>query len=229
MAAPLVLVVGRLSPEAKGVRGPAFAAGRTYFHALERAGAIPVLVPPIPDLGERFDQLVGRVDAVVLHGGGDVHPRHYGQEINDPSVYGIVDEHDDAELAVVSAVLDRDVPMLAICRGLQVLTVATGGSLVQDIGSEEHWFRHTTVDVVAGSRTAAALGGHTIGGCHCVHHQAVDRLGEGMVLTATGDGIVHAAEVEGARWIVGVQWHPEDTAADDPTQQALFDTLVAHT
>jgi putative glutamine amidotransferase len=225
----LVLVVGRQSAEAKGVRGPAFAAGRTYAHAIERAGGTPVIVPPLPELGERLAQLVRRVDAVVLHGGGDVHPRHYGQDIADPAVYGIVDEHDLTELAVVTAVLDADVPMLAVCRGLQVLTVAMGGTLQQHIGSDDHWFRHTTVVLTAGSRAAGALGGVEVAGCHCVHHQAIDIVPDGMVVTGTADGIVHAAEVPAARWVVGVQWHPEDTAATDPAQQSLFTTLVAHT
>jgi putative glutamine amidotransferase len=229
MAAPLVLVVGRVSPAAKGVRGPAFAAGRTYAHAIERAGGIPVIVPPIPELGPRFDQLVRRADAIVLHGGGDVDPARYDAEPHD-TVGGVQHEHDEAELSVVRAALDADVPMLAICRGLQVLNVAMGGSLVQDIGREDHWFAHTTVSVAAGSKAADAFGAAQIGGCHCVHHQVLDRVADGLRVTGThADGTVHVAEVMGASWIVGVQWHPEDTAHDDPVQQSLFTALLAHT
>lgn len=229
MAAPLVLVVGRVSPEAKGVRGPAFAAGRTYSHAIERAGGIPVIVPPIPELGHRFDQLIRRVDAIVLHGGGDVDPARYDAEPHD-TIAGVQHAHDEAELAVVRAALDADVPMLAICRGLQVLNVAMGGTLVQDIGRDDHWFTHTDVTVEAGSLAADAFASTLVGGCHCVHHQVLDRVADGLRVTGRhADGTVHVAEVTSARWTVGVQWHPEDTAHDDPVQQALFTALLHHT
>ena len=136
-------------------------------------------------------------------------------------------EHDEVELAVVRAALDADLPMLAICRGLQVLNVAMGGTLQQHIGTESHWFAHRTdVEVAEGSRLAAALGGKPAA-CHCVHHQAIDELAAGLTVTArTTDGIIHGAEVDSARWVVGTQWHPEDTAANDPQQLALFEALL---
>jgi putative glutamine amidotransferase len=225
----MVLVVGRVSPEAKGVRGPAFAAGRTYSHAIERAGGIPVIVPPIVELGQRFSELVRRVDAIVLHGGGDIDPARYDAEPHD-TIAGVHHAHDEAELAIVGAALDADVPTLAICRGLQVLNVAMGGSLVQDIGRDHHWFAHTDVTLDAGSLAAQAVGDTVISGCHCVHHQVLDRVADGLRVTGRhADGTVHVAEVAAARWTVGVQWHPEDTAQHDPVQQALFHALLAHT
>ena len=228
MSAPLVLIVGRLATEAKGVRGAPFAAGRTYFNAVAAAGGVPLMLPPIESLIGDVPALLARVDAVVLHGGGDVDPRRYGQEATAEQLYGIVTEHDEVELAVVRAALDADLPMLAICRGLQVLNVAMGGTLQQHIGTESHWFAHRTdVEVSAGSRLAAALGGQHPAACHCVHHQAIDQLADGLTVTArTADGIIHGAEVDAARWVVGTQWHPEDTAADDPQQLALFQALL---
>ena len=224
----VVLIVGRLSPESKGVRGAAFAAGQTYFRAVERAGGTPLLLPPIPSLLDRLPALIGRVDAVVLHGGGDVDPRHYGEELTADEVYGIVPEHDEVELAVVRAAVEADLPMLAICRGMQVLNVALGGTLVQHIGSESHWFAHHPATLDAGSRIAKAMGSETAERCHSVHHQAIARLGDGLSLVAEADdGIPEAIEADVARWVVGVQWHPEDTAADDAQQQALFDALLA--
>ncbi|HNJ98065.1 MAG TPA: gamma-glutamyl-gamma-aminobutyrate hydrolase family protein, partial [Ilumatobacteraceae bacterium] len=95
MSAPLVLIVGRLADEAKGVRGEPFAAGRRYFEAVARAGGIPLMLPPIPSLAGELDSLIARVDAVVLHGGGDVDPRRYGQEPSAAQLYGIVPEHDE--------------------------------------------------------------------------------------------------------------------------------------
>ncbi|MCU1364453.1 MAG: peptidase family protein, partial [Ilumatobacteraceae bacterium] len=98
--APLIAIVGRVSPEAKNVRGEAFAMGQRYSRAIERAGGIPVMLPPIPALlDDRLDQLLGRLDGLVFHGGGDIDPRRYGQELTAEQVYGIVPEHDEVELA----------------------------------------------------------------------------------------------------------------------------------
>ena len=225
---PLVLIVGRLATEAKGVRGAPFAAGRRYFEAVAAGGGLPLMLPPITSLVNDIPDLLRRVDAVVLHGGGDVDPRHYGQRRKAEQLYGIVPEHDEVELAVVRAALDLDVPMLAICRGMQVLNVAMGGTLQQHIGSEAHWFAYHEVPLEAGSRTAKAVGAERIVAGHCVHHQALNRVADGLrVVGTTADGLVHACEVEGDTWVVATQWHPEDTAADEPQQQALFDALVS--
>jgi putative glutamine amidotransferase len=224
---PLVVIVGRKSDEAQGVRGKPFAAGQTYFTAVERARGIPLMLPPISGLVDDVATLLDRVDAVVFHGGGDMDPRRYGQEANEESLYGIVAEHDEMELAVMRAAIDADKPVLAICRGLQVLNVVLGGTLVQDIGSDDHWLRFTAVELDAGSRIAKAMGTESPQRCHCVHHQALDRLGDGLrVVGRHAGGIVHAVELDSARWIVGTQWHPEDSASDDPEQQSLFDELV---
>lgn len=223
-----VLIVGRLSPESKGVRGESFAAGQGYFRAVERAGGVPLMLPPIPSLRDRLPELLARVDAVVMHGGGDVDPRRYGQQPSADELYGIVPEHDEVELDVVRHTLEADKPMLAICRGMQVLNVALGGDLVQHIGSEEHWFVKHPVTADGHSRLAKAVGSERPEACHSVHHQAIGRLGDGLTLVAQADdGMPEAMEVDGARWAVAVQWHPEDTAAHDAQQQALFDTLLA--
>ena len=140
---PLVVIVGRRSDEAQGVRGKPFAAGQSYFRSVERAGGIPLMLPPIPGLVDDIPSLLRRSDAVVFHGGGDIDPRRYGQQAIEESLYGIVPEHDAMELAMVAAAIEADKPVLAICRGLQVLNVALGGTLVQDIGSEDHWLRFT--------------------------------------------------------------------------------------
>ncbi len=227
MPAPLVLIVGRLATEAKGVRGEPFAAGQRYFHAVARAGGVPLMLPPITSLVQDVPALLQRVDAVVLHGGGDVDPRRYGQEASAEQLYGIVHEHDEVELAVVQAALAADTPMLAICRGMQVLNVAMGGTLQQHIGTEAHWFAHHEVALEPGCRLAAAVGGPTVTAGHCVHHQALDHVADGLqVVGRSADGLVHAAEVEAARWVVATQWHPEDSADTDSQQQALFTALV---
>jgi putative glutamine amidotransferase len=227
VVAPVVLIVGRVSAEAKGVRGEAFAAGQTYFRAVARAGGVPVMLPPLAGVVADVAGLIGRVDAVVLHGGGDVDPRHYGQEQTAEQVSGIVAEHDAVELAVAKEAIARDLPLLGICRGIQVLNVAMGGTLVQHIGSEDHWRQYHPVTLEAGSRLAKAIGGEVATRCHSIHHQALDIVADGLSVVGRGeDGMLEAVEATEARWVVGVQWHPEDTAADDPQQQAIFDALV---
>ncbi|MEQ1873999.1 MAG: gamma-glutamyl-gamma-aminobutyrate hydrolase family protein [Ilumatobacteraceae bacterium] len=224
---PVVLIVGRRATEAKGVRGEPFAAGRRYFEAIATAGGVPLMLPPITSLVDALPALLDKVDGVVLHGGGDVDPRRYGQEPTAEQLYGIVPEHDEVELAVVRAAIDTDTPMLAICRGLQVLNVALGGTLQQDIGAESHWLAHHPVTLDAGSRLAKAIGHETPTKCHCVHHQALDRVADGLtVVGRTADGIIHACELDSTNWVVATQWHPEDTAAIDPDQQAIFQGLI---
>ena len=232
MAAPLILIVGRFADEAKGVRGAAFAAGRHYFFGAQRAGGIPLMMPPIPDLLVSLQFLLDRVDGIVLHGGGDIDPRRYGQQSSAEQLYGIVEEHDEVELAVVREALDRDMPVLAICRGMQVLNVALGGTLQQHIesptvGSEDHWFRYHEVVLQPGCLIAKAMGTDVPAQCHSVHHQALDRVAEGLeIVGRSPDGVLEAVELTSARWVVGTQWHPEDSAASDSQQQGLFDELI---
>jgi putative glutamine amidotransferase len=224
------MIVGRVSPEATNVRGEAFAFGQRYSKAITRAGGIPVMLPPIPALDDgRIEALLGRVDGVVFHGGGDVDPRHYGQSATAEQVYGIVAEHDAVELAVMRAAIEADVAVLGLCRGLQVLNVACGGTLLQHIGTDAHWMRYLPVELDAGSRLAKAFGTEHPEHCHHVHHQAVDRLGDGLrVVGRAADGMLEAVELESATWVVATQWHPEDNADTDAQQQGVFDELVRH-
>jgi gamma-glutamyl-gamma-aminobutyrate hydrolase PuuD len=181
------------------------------------------------------EELLGPFDALVLVGGGDVEPRHYGQTPGD-HVYGLEPDRDELEIALLHAADRTGVPALCICRGMQVMNVAFGGTLLQHLPALEGLLEHGVpvddtvsthdVRVAPGSRLASSTGAEVLS-CSSHHHQAVDRVGDG--LTATGwspDGLVEAIEREGEGWILGVQWHPEDTAAEDGSQQALFDALV---
>lgn len=235
MTSPLIAIVGREIEQAKGVRGPAYGAGRLYLESIARAGGLPVIVPPL-DPGARASTpashiaaMVSRCDGVVLHGGGDIDPRHYGQEPTTDTLYGLNERHDLFELAFVRSVLDSGTPLLAICRGLQILNVARGGTLVQDLGENAVDHRQVLhpVRLTEGSRLARAMGATHPRHCHSFHHQSIDELGAGLVITGhSDDGVVEAVESDDGSWTVGVQWHPEDTAAEDPEQQRLFDALV---
>jgi putative glutamine amidotransferase len=146
------------------------------------------------------------------------------------TVYGVQSEHDEYELAAVTAALRLDLPTLAICRGFQLLNVALGGSLHQHITDAETTVLHRghlhEVELEPGSRTAVAMGTtRPVGWSQ--HHQAVDRVGLGLTVTGrAADGTIEAMEYDGG-WVVAVQWHPEDTAEEDPAQQRLFDAFVA--
>jgi putative glutamine amidotransferase len=202
-----------------------------YIDGVLRAGGTPVVVNAARDPKE----LVARVDALVLTGGPDVDPRLYGQEPH-PAVYGVDRAADDFECALVEAATVRALPTLAICRGIQILNVARGGSLYQHIPDDPGVPAHGEPGVAGGARlhdvaleagslVAEVMGATTVrASCH--HHQAVAEIGDGLrVVGRAADGIVEVLELEGA-FMLAVQWHPEDTAADDAAQQRLFDALV---
>ena len=191
-----------------------------YAAALERAGAIAMLLPP-NDPASAAEALDG-VHGLLLAGGADVAPERYGTT-RDPHTGAARDDRDAWEIALVHAALARDLPVLAVCRGMQVLNVALGGDLIQhlpdEVGTDLHCpvvgahGRHA-VDVAQGSTLAAIVGARVEIATY--HHQAVRRLGSG--LTATGwavDGVVEAVELEDRSWVLGVQWHPEAHAGDE--------------
>jgi putative glutamine amidotransferase len=165
-------------------------------------------------------------DAVLLPGGGDLDPARYGQAVSSDEVYAVDAGQDEFDLAVVRWALGSGVPLLAICRGLQVVNVALGGTLDQDIGASHRHVLHE-VRTAPGSQAAKVLGEQLTASCY--HHQRLDRLGVGLdVVARAEDGTIEAVESSAAEgWFLGVQWHPEDTAATDPRQQGLFDALVA--
>jgi putative glutamine amidotransferase len=221
----------------QGWEKPGVAAPAPYVEALQRAGAREAILMPVAIDDGDAAEVLERFDGLLLMGGGDLQPEEYGQERRE-QVYGVVPNRDRFELALARAAVDRGVPTLAICRGHQVLNVALGGALDQHIteragvahgkpgvpgGSSVH-----DIDLEPGSRLAEAMG-VTHASCSSHHHQAVEHTGAGLRVTARApDGVVEGIELDGDSWIVGAQWHPEDTAADDPAQQRLFDTFVRH-
>jgi putative glutamine amidotransferase len=206
-----------------------------YSLALLDAGAAPLIVPAAQDESS-LARILGAVQGLVLSGGPDIHPRHYGEE---PTAgLGEVDEAlDRMELMAARLALEADLPVLGICRGIQVLNVALGGTLYQDIPSQvPESICHTpktdkavnthTVRIAAGSRLRRALGRAEIW-VNGKHHQAVRDPAPGLVVTArAADGVVEAVEHPERRWVVGVQWHPEGTWREDPFSKRLFRAFV---
>ena len=205
---------------------------------MRRAGGEPVLVPPGVDDPAG---LLARLDGLVLAGGGDIDPARYGGLAHE-TVYALDPTRDEGELALAQLVLERELPTLAICRGMQVVNVALGGSLhvhVPDVvdGTVIHRKEPEAlrgmpgptphdIEVEPDSFLAGVMGADRVTPMSW-HHQAVDAVGEGLrVVGRARDGTVEALEHETHPWLAIVQWHPELTAGGDPTQQRLFDALI---
>jgi putative glutamine amidotransferase len=205
-----------------------------YVRSVEKAGGLPLVFAP--GRPEDAGALLDHVQALVLTGGADLDPSHYGEAPHE-TVTRVIPERDAFELALCREALRRDLPVLAICRGNQVLNVATGGTLVQDIPSEwpgaanhdpdtERWETCHDVVVLPGTRLREILGSEKVA-VNSFHHQAVKTLGEGLVLSAraAGDDVVEGIEMPDKRFVVGVQWHPEAFWDHEPADQ-LFAALV---
>ncbi|PWI08155.1 gamma-glutamyl-gamma-aminobutyrate hydrolase [Streptomyces sp. NWU339] len=179
-----------------------------YPRLVQRAGGLAAMLPP--DAPEHAATAVARLDGLVVAGGPDVEPVHYGAGPG-PRTGPPARARDAWELALIRAALDRRVPLLGICRGMQLLNVALGGTLVQHLDGHAEVpgvFGHHPVKPVPGTLYAGAVPEET--SVPTFHHQAVDRLGEGLVPSAhAADGTVEAIELPSADWVLGVQWHPE--------------------
>jgi anthranilate synthase component 2/putative glutamine amidotransferase len=201
---------------------------RSYTRCLTRSGAIPVLLAPAPPAA--VDRILDAIDGLVLIGGEDICGRFYGREEaedeHEAEAHNV--ERDEFEIRLARGAWSRDMPVLGICRGLQLLNVALNGTLIPDVAHvgafPEHrnygTFTPHPVSADEGTRIHDLMGARPDVPSH--HHQAIDRLGAGLVATAySSDGIVEAAEAPDKHFAVGVQWHPEEG-----TEMALFDAFV---
>ena len=224
---PLIGITSYSEPEVRwgAWNVPAALIPLTYVRAVEGAGGRALIVPPSE---EAIEETLDVLDGLVFSGGSDLHPELYGQDAH-PETTGVREERDRGELALLVAALERDLPVLAVCRGSQVLNVARGGDLVQHlpevVGHEQH--KHTPgvfgdheVDVRPDSTVGRLLGERAPVKSH--HHQGFGRVGDGLVESAWAeDGTLEALEDPSQRFTVGVLWHPE--AGEDA---ALFRALV---
>jgi putative glutamine amidotransferase len=234
----LIAVAGRIGTAGKVSRTQVAFAGRRYLDAIRRAHAEPVTLTPRRMSLAEAERLLGRFDGLVLMGGPDVSPALYGQDPHE-SVYGVNDEQDSFEFSLLGAAAQMQFPTLAVCRGLQAANVAFGGTLVQHLGDMDGLVDHAPagfpappegvlhgVELMTDSRIHSLMGERAIKGAS-YHHQAIDRLADGLLATGhSDDGIIEVVEHDDD-WLVGVQWHPEDTAEHDRAQQSLFNNFVA--
>jgi putative glutamine amidotransferase len=212
---------------------PAALLALNYVRATQRAGGMVAMLPPDERLVEEPDEVLDLIDGLILAGGTDIDPASYGRP-SDPSTIDTVPERDAFEIALTRAAIERDLPLLGICRGMQLINVACGGTLEQHLpdrlGHSEHrrvvgsfdGVQHDVV-LVEGSLAAGAAGETA----HCTrshHHQGVDTLGAGLVVSGVSciDDVVEAIEMPARAFVLGVQWHPE---ADQGS--SVIDALVA--
>ena len=214
-----------------------FAVGQSYCRALALAGGAPILIPLLED-GRALQAIYDRLDGLLLAGGGDIEPRHFGQKRL--ARLGSVDRpRDQSELWLTRRAFDDDLPVLAICRGVQMLAVALGGTLVQDIsaqvpsalrhdfhgGHPRNYLGHEVI-VEHGTRLADILGAERTR-VNSLHHQSVRDVPPALQVAARApDGVVEAVEAPAKRFVLGVQWHPEELVGDDPGMARLFKTLI---
>ncbi|HSA55779.1 MAG TPA: gamma-glutamyl-gamma-aminobutyrate hydrolase family protein [Gemmatimonadaceae bacterium] len=229
MAPPLVAITSstRMHGEIERVR-----LNQAYVHAVEQAGLLPLVAPPLAD-ARLARAILSGVDGLVLSGGEDVSPHHYGAPPRERTDHAH-DRRDLWEIALVAEARRRAIPTFAICRGLQVANVALGGSLVQDLPSEwEGAIVHDApgrasrvheVRIEGGSYLAEVIGRPCVR-ANSLHHQAIATLAPGLRVTARApDGVIEAVEWTGAEWwMLGVQWHPEElVGTPEPWDRALF-------
>ncbi|MGB3440371.1 MAG: gamma-glutamyl-gamma-aminobutyrate hydrolase family protein [Actinophytocola sp.] len=206
---------------------PAAVLARGYLDGVVNGGGVPVLLPPA---GHVTADLLSRVDGLIVAGGADIDPVHYGAD-RAPETGPARPDRDHSEHVLIEAALANGVPLLAVCRGMQLLNVVLGGTLHQHlpdlVGNTDHLptpgvYGRVPVKVLPDSRLSAILGSEV--DVHCHHHQALDTLGAGLVSVAwAGDGVIEAVELAEPEFVLGVQWHPEENGADS----RLFAALVS--
>jgi len=208
----------------------------TYLHAIQQAGGVPVPLPP--QLSPRaLDVIVRELHGLLLTGGGDIDPARFG-EAPHSTLYDVAPSRDALETAAVRMALDRPLPVLAICRGIQILNVALGGTLHQDLATDPGTeLRHSQeaprdqpshkVTVLPGSRLAKVLGADEVE-VNSMHHQAVKALGQGLIPVAWApDQIIEGVELDDPeRFVLAVQWHPEEMVSHFDAARRLFSALV---
>jgi putative glutamine amidotransferase len=211
---------------------------RTYAAAVQDAGGFPVLLVPDPHLVRDPSEAIGLIDGLLLAGGADIDPGAYGQPAHD-ATNGTVPERDSFEIALVRAAIAQDLPVLGVCRGMQLINVARGGTLLQHlpehVGHQEHRrsvgsFDDADHEVELSEGTLAMrVVGEARHDTKSHHHQAVDRLGDGLQVSAISvlDGLPEAIELPDRRFVLGVQWHPE-ADGESPVIESLVAAAAAY-
>ena len=222
MTRPRIAILGRIAENTSVTRYDGIVTALRLAQAVWEAGGEPLTYLPVAgaDLSER---LAG-IDGILMPGGGDVNPERYGQQPTTDRVYGVVDVQDQTDAEIFEYAVANAIPLLAICRGFQVINVTRGGTLVQDM-TLPHTHHVETIDVL--QPNLLGLVQNTVE-ASCYHHQCVDKLGDGLeVVARAAAGHVEAFHVDAPAWTMGVQWHPEDNFDTTRENLSIFEKLVA--
>jgi putative glutamine amidotransferase len=219
---PRIAIVARFAESTSATRYEAIVTARRLADGVWAAGGEPLtfLAVPNSDWTERLDG----IDGVLMPGGADVDPRNYGQEPVSNELYGIDSTQDEVDISLIRHVLSVGLPMLAICRGMQIANVALGGTLTQHMDSPHLY--HVAPVTLESHTAELGLTNPTLE-ASCYHHQAIDELAEGLtVIGRAAEGHVEAVKIDSAGWAFGVQWHPEDNYDTERGQLHIFERFV---
>lgn len=238
---PVIGIATQTLAAMPGVRPPCWVMGRSYIEELRKVGAIPWIIPLVPHDPETLQQIFDRLDGVFITGGVDVDPVYYGE--SKLPLCGETDpDRDSVEIALLRHALKRDLPVLAVCRGIQILNVTCGGTLYQDVTAQvptaiKHDYfptpeqpsrKYLAHDIIVKSRSRL---GHILGDAvvpvNSMHHQAIKDLAPNLTATAyASDGIIEAVESLDDRYLIAVQWHPEELTETQSGMARLFSTFA---
>ena len=238
---PVIGIATQTLPAVPGERQACWLMGRSYVEELRKVGAVPWVIPLVPHDPDTLAEIFSRLDGVFITGGVDVDPTRYGEE-KSPLCGAIDPDRDAVEIALLAHATERHLPVLAVCRGIQILNVARGGTLYQDVTAQvpaalKHDYFPTPerpsrkylahdVTVKPGTRLADILGDRVVP-VNSMHHQAIKELAPGLLPTAYApDGIIEGVEGANGQYLVGVQWHPEELTDDHPGMRRLFTSFV---
>jgi putative glutamine amidotransferase len=220
---PKIAIVGRFTEHASAIRSLGVVSARRLLEAVWAAGGEPITFLPVenPNWAERLQDIRG----VLIPGGGDLNPKWYGEEPDTEELYGVDDLQDENDFSIARYAFDNGLPVLAICRGFQLVNVLMGGSLVQHMDKDHRHFIHS----IKIDKDSEGLGlTNPVLECSCFHHQAIKELGKGLeVLARAEEGHVEAFKIEAKAWSYGVQWHPEDNYTTNQQQMDLFRKFVS--
>ena len=220
---PKIAIVGRFTDHASAIRSLGVVSARRLLEAVWAAGGEPITFLPVenPNWAERLQNIQG----VLIPGGGDIDPKWYGEEPETEELYGVDDLQDENDFSIARYAFDNGIPVLAICRGFQLVNVLMGGSLVQHMDKDHRHHIHS----IKIDKDSEGLGlTNPVLECSCFHHQSIKELGKGLeVLARAEEGHVEAFKIEAKAWSYGVQWHPEDNYTTNQQQMELFTKFVS--
>ena len=222
MSRPRIAILARFAESTSATRYAAIVTARRLAEGVWAAGGEPLSMLAVSG-SDWADRLRG-IDGILMPGGADINPLTYGQEISSEHVYDVDDLADDADISLVRYALDKGIPVLAICRGLQITNVALGGTLIQHM--EQPHQHHVAPVTVEKYVDELGLSSATVE-ASCYHHQMIDQVAPGLeVIGRSTEGFVEAVKIDAPAWAFGVQWHPEDNFDTNAPQLDLFKRFV---